>query len=285
LPAVQNPLDPNEVGAFLASSFNINPLTGEPLPPRTLLSERQLNRLLQDLLDAHQSGVIWKFIMVPEPIQNLGVIGASDRYEGYAAERAVILKFIDDNNINNVVFISADIHGSLVNNLTYQLGPGLPQIPTNAFEITTGSVAFDAPFGPTVLGLADAVPVAPGVSLLDTFLAQLGVPDLDAFNTLPESVKNTALESLINQQITPLGYDTLGLHDSSEINATLTQGTTYTAVFNFGWTQFDIEEDTQALTITTYGIDAYNEADLAADPQSIISRRPRVINEFVVMPQ
>jgi phosphodiesterase/alkaline phosphatase D-like protein len=131
--------------------------------------------------------------MLPEPIQNLGVIAASDRYEGYAAERAALLKFIDDNNISNVVFVSADIHGTLVNNLTYQLGPGLPQIPTNAFEISTGSVAYDAPFGPTVLQLAAAVPVAPGLSLLDVFLAQLGLPNIEAFNALPEIVKNNAL--------------------------------------------------------------------------------------------
>lgn len=284
LPAVENPLDPTQVGAFIAQSFGINPSNGQPLPPRTLLSERQLNRLLQDLLAANNAGVLWKFIMVPEPIQNLGIIGASDRYEGYAAERTAILKFIDDNHINNVVFVSADIHGTLVNNLTYQMGPGMAQIPTNAFEISTGSVAFDAPFGPTVLELAAGISVAPGVSLLDTFLMQLNVPSIDAFNALPEVVKNTALENLINQQIVPLGYDTLGLQDTDEINATLTTGA-YTAVFNFGWTMFDIDDDSKALTVTTYGIDPYTEEDLNADPASVVSRTPRVIHRFIVTPQ
>lgn len=286
LPAVQNPLDPEEVGAFLALSFNINPLTGELLPPRTMLSERQVERLLQDLLAAHNAGVTWKFIMLPEPIQNLGVIGAEDRFEGYAAERTAILKFIDDNNINNVVFVSADIHGTLVNNLTYQMGPGpaFPQIPSNAFEITTGSVAFDAPFGPTILGLAAGIVVAPGISLLDVFLEQLGLPNIEAFNALPETVKNTAVESLVNQQLAPLGYDLLGLQDSSEIQATLTAGT-YTAVFNFGWTEFDIESDTKALTVTTYGIDPYNVAELNTNPAAIVSRTPRIISQFVVTPQ
>ena len=284
LPPVSNPTDPSQVAAYLAMSFDINPLNGQALPPRTLLGQRQLNRLLQDLLTMQNAGVTWKFIMLPEPIQNIGVIGASDRYEGYAAERRNLLKFIADNNISNVVFVSADIHGTLVNNLTYQMGPGMAQIPTNAFEITTGSVAFDAPFGPTVLELAAAVPVAPGVSLLDAFLGQLGLADVAAFNALPQAVKNTALEGLVNQQIIPLGYDTLGLQDTSNVEAVLTKGT-YTAVFNFGWTEFNVDEHSQALTVTTYGIDAYTEADLLNDPAEIISRKPRLINQFVVTPQ
>lgn len=275
LPAVQNPLDPAQIGAFLGAAFN---------PARTMLSQRQLQRLFGDLLAAHNAGVTWKFVFVPEPIQNLGVIGASDRFEGYAAERTAILKFIDDNAIKNVVFVAADIHGTLVNNLTYQLSPLHPQVATGAFEITTGSVAYDAPFGPTVLDIAASVPVAPGVTLLDVFLQQIGVPNLDAFNALPEVVKNTALEQLVNQQITPLGYDTLGLEANGPINAKLTWGT-YTAVFNFGWTEFDIDDDTHALRVTTFGVDPYTQAQLEADPTSIVQRHPRVIGRFVVTPQ
>lgn len=274
LPGVQNPLDPAQVGAFLAGSFN---------PTRTLLGQRQLQRLFDDLLAAQHAGVTWKFIFVPEPIQNLGVIGASDRFEGYAAERTAILKFIDDNAIPNVVFVSADIHGTLVNNLTYQLSPLQPQIATNAFEISTGSVAFDAPFGPTVLGVAANVPVAPGVSLLDAFLQQIGVPNLQTFNALPEPVRNTALEQLVNQQIIPLGYDPLGLEPGGPIDATLIQGS-YTAVFNFGWSEFDIDDKTQALRVTTYGIDPYTQSELEADPTSIVQRKPRIIGQFVVKP-
>ena len=50
-----------------------------------------------------------------------------------------MLRFIDEQGINNVVFIAADIHGTLVNDLTYQLESTGEQIPTNAFEITTGA--------------------------------------------------------------------------------------------------------------------------------------------------
>jgi hypothetical protein len=93
-------------------------------------------------------------VNIGEPTQNLGVLGASDRYEGYAAERAALLNFVKVNNIQNVVFVTADIHGTLVNNLTYQTSPGGPQIQSGAWEISTGSGGYDAPFGPTVAGLA-----------------------------------------------------------------------------------------------------------------------------------
>jgi len=284
LPGVANPLDPLQVGAFLALSFGIDPVSHQPLPYRTMLSERQLGRLFADLLYADQAGITWKFVMVPEPIQNLGVLAASDRFEGYAAERSALLKFIDDNDIANVVFVSADIHGTLINNLTYQLGPGFPQIPTSTFEVVTGSVAYDAPFGPTVLALAAGIPVAPGVSLLDVFLAGVGVPDMDTFNSLPGIVKNAALEALVNQQIVPLGYDTIGLQDTSEVDATLLAGG-YTAVFSYGWTEFDIDADTQALTVTTYGIDPYTRQDVEADIAGVASRIPVVVSKFVVNPK
>lgn len=61
----------------------------------------------------------WKFF-VPEPIQTLGVVGASDRFEGHAAERSALLKFIHENGIDKVVFVAADIHSTIVNYLTYQ---------------------------------------------------------------------------------------------------------------------------------------------------------------------
>ncbi len=80
--------------------------------------------------------------MLPEPIQHRGLMSAQDRFEGYAAERAELLQFVVDNEIANVVFVAADIHGTLVNNITYSLGPETSQIPTQAFEVTVGPVAY-----------------------------------------------------------------------------------------------------------------------------------------------
>lgn len=261
LPEVTDPFDLNEVTQFLIASFD---------PSRTMLGRQQVEDLKADLLDAHQRGVVWKFVMVPEPIQNLGVVLASDRFEGYAAERTELLKFINDNGIRNVVFVSADIHGTLVNNLSYQDGPGLPQIATSAWEISTGAVAFDAPFGPTVVELA----------------FQLGVPgalDPAVYAGLPAKLKEVYITLMVNTLVTPLGYDPLGL-DGSGIPATLLKGG-WTATNTYGWTEFDIDARTQKLTVTTYGLYPYTKAEMEGDPAHYSGLNPEVISQFEVSAQ
>ncbi|MBA3441575.1 MAG: alkaline phosphatase D family protein, partial [Pyrinomonadaceae bacterium] len=209
-------------------------------------------------------------------------VGASDRFEGYAAERTDLLRFIDQNGIQNVVFVAADVHGTVVNNLTYQDFPFGPQVPTGAFEITTGAVAYDAPFGPTVIDIAERAGFidAPTRAFYDS------LPVAPDANDLPND-KDDFLKGLINSQITSpppagLGYDPVGLKGSS-IAATLLQGD-YIAVHTFGWTEFRINRQTQRLRVTTYGIAPYTEAELIADPQAITNRVPEVVSQFVVDP-
>jgi phosphodiesterase/alkaline phosphatase D-like protein/predicted AlkP superfamily pyrophosphatase or phosphodiesterase len=263
---VANLSDQAQVGNFLAAAFD---------PKRTMLGKQQLEDLKRDLLQSQQDGITWKFIEIPEPIQNIGVLAAADRFEGYAAERTEILKFINENNITNVVFVSADIHGTLVNNLTYQNGPGQAQIATSAFEITTGSVAYDAPFGPTVA----------------QFGAALGIitpAQKAAYDSLPAAGKNAFIKNIVDGGLAPLGYDPLGLDKNLAqanglINAKLLQGD-YVATETYGWTEFNIDKDTQKLTVTTYGIDPYTRAELEANPTAITSRVPKVVSQFEVTP-
>jgi hypothetical protein len=49
---------------------------------------------------------------------------------------------------------------TIVNNLTYQNAPFTAQIPSDTFEMVTGAVALDAPFGQTVMGLATQLGLA-----------------------------------------------------------------------------------------------------------------------------
>ncbi|AFY73840.1 hypothetical protein Syn7502_01799 [Synechococcus sp. PCC 7502] len=266
LDGVVNPADTAAIGAFLTKSFD---------PTRTLLGRAQVDDLKRDLLQAQKDGVTWKFIDIPEPIENLGVLAASDRYEGYAAERTEILKFINDNKITNVVFVSADIHGTLVNNLTYQEGVGKPQIATSAFEVVTGSVAYDAPFGPTVaeLALAAGLITAPQKALYDSF---------------PNAGKDAFIKNIVNGGLTPLGYDPVGLDNNLSqanglINAKLLKGD-YVATNTYGWTEFNIDPTTQKLTVTTWGIDAYTRAQLEANPSAFTSLQPQIVSQFEVTP-
>lgn len=269
LPDATSLTDPTAIGTFLASTFT---------PGRTLLGAQQISDLQRDLLRAQQAGITWKFIMVPEPIQNLGILGAPDRFEGYAAERTALLKFIDQNNINNVVFVTADIHGTLVNNLAYQLGPLQPSVPVAAWEISTGSVAFAAPFGPTVAELGAAA------GLISP--AQLGFYQTLPVAPDPDDLPNDAddfIKSVVNDGLAQLGYDLIGLANSG-IDAELLQGD-YLVTHAFGWTEFEIDPDSQALLVTTYGVPHYNENTLATAPATVANAAPDVISQFRVRPQ
>jgi phosphodiesterase/alkaline phosphatase D-like protein len=110
---------------------------------------------------AQARGVTWKFLMTSMPFQNFGPLEGQDRWEGYAAERAFIMQQAAALGITNLVFVTADFHGTIVNDLTVP-NPANPtqQLFTGMFEIITGSVAYSAPAGPTFaqLGLAFFLP-------------------------------------------------------------------------------------------------------------------------------
>ncbi len=265
--------DPNDTTAaleFLTKSLSET--------NRTLLGQAQLAELKANLQQAQADGITWKFILVSIPIQNLGLYKAEDRYEGYGAERTDLLKFINENEIDNVVFIAAGMHGTLVNNLTYQKSPPdlpltvpLEQTKTSAFEVIVGPVAIDPPFGPAVVQLAlDAGLITP---------AEKWVYD----NILTREQKDDLIKENMDKMITPLGYDPIGLESGSGIEAKLLQGD-YVAVHTYGWTEFEIGQSTQVLTVTTYGIDPYTEADLATNPNQIVNRTPTIISQFTVTP-
>ncbi|MFC1603652.1 alkaline phosphatase D family protein [Planctomycetota bacterium] len=283
LPVITDPFDANEVEAFLDSTFTAD---------RTMLGQAQVECLKNDLLDSQQDGITWKFLIIPEPIQNFGIINAEDRFEGYAAERTELLKFIHENHIENVVFIAGDFHGTIVNNLAYQelLTEGIEDpvvvesTPIGAFEVVTGPVAFfDALLGPSTVNIAASEDVLS--PFLKALYDRLPVePDTDSI----VNDKDDFLKSLINTQLEVLDYDPIGLNDNNAeaeglIDAELLQGD-YLACHTFGWAEFEIAPETQDLLVTVYGVDAYSESDLLADPNDVINRVPRVVSQFIVHP-
>ena len=279
LDPVADPTDPAAIAAFLAASYT---------PGRTLLGEAQLVALKADLLAAQTAGITWKFVTIPEPIQNFGPLNAEDRFEGYAVERAELLKFIDDNDIKNVVFMAGDFHGTLVNNLVYQEDPTQPLKAIGAIEIVTGPAAFySGLFGPAVVNIAyaagliddtakalyDSLPVAPDPE------DEVGIPnDKDDF-----------LEDLLDSQLIALGLDPMGLDQNLPaadglFDATLLAGD-YVAAHVFSWAEFEIDADTQDLTVTLWGVDAHSEDDFLADPEGIVALEPEMISQFELKPQ
>lgn len=258
LPEMLNITDPVAVGQFIAGSWN---------PNRSMLGAEQFNRLKADLLAADRAGTTWKFVMTAEPIQNLGPLNGQDRWDGYAYERNQLLGFIAQNKISNVVFVTEDFHGTLVNNVTYQTSPNGPQLPTGAFEIITGPSAFDKPFGPTLVDLAAAF----GLITPDQYAAYQNPPVPPQF---AYAYREGFIQTLVNGQLSAFGLDTLGL-TGSDINVLSSAGGS-TATQTFGWTEFNIDKSTQNLTVTTYGIPAYTDTNIPSNAN------PAVVQSFTV---
>lgn len=251
-------------------------LTESAMQDRTLLGRPQLDQVKTDLKQAQQDGVAWKFVHLAEPTQNLGLAAAGDRYEGYAQERTELLSFIKSEGIQNTVFVTADIHGTLVNDLTFSLD-GVNQIESGAWEISTGAVAFEQPFGPTVVDLAAT-------------LGLLSAPQVAYYNSLPNDIaKDQFIKAVVNGQLSPLGYSTLGLEGSGVPFTNLMptvpgygQLDYSLATHAFGWTEFEIDAVTGELIVTTYGIPDYTYDALTADPAAITALTPQIVSRFAV---
>ncbi|VXD14722.1 putative alkaline phosphatase [Planktothrix serta PCC 8927] len=267
LTQVPDPALDSQINQFLASSFD---------PNRTLLGEVQLQDLKTNLLDAQNAGVTWKFVFSPVPIQNLGLYNSADRWEGYAAERTNLLQFIDQNNIENVIFVSGGAGGTIVNELTYQLNFDQPQIPTDAIEITVGPIGNQFKLG------EEFIPATLGSELINFSSIDTITQDTkDFYQSLDTaSAQDQLVQNIINNQLNQFGYDPIGL-DETKVNAELIKGS-YFAVHNFGWTEFVVDPQTQQLQVNVYGIEPYTETDVQQIPANIINRQPEVISQFVV---
>ncbi len=254
-------------------------------PGRTLLGDVQLAEFKQDLLAAEASGLTWKFVMIPEPIQNIFPGANTDAYEGFGKERAELLEFIDA-NITNVVFVAADIHLTSVNNLTYQKDITGEQIATSIFEITTGSVAYDAPTGNFLAQLLIAVSGNPAQTA--AFYNSLPIaPDTDdLLNDRDDFVKAGLNQTF---QGFPSPFDPIGLNNNLPqaeglIQSELLQGD-YFVSHSYSWSAFEIDPVSQQLMVTTYGIDGYTEEEVLANPEEVLSREPRILSQFTVQPK
>jgi phosphodiesterase/alkaline phosphatase D-like protein len=105
-------------------------------PERTFLGARQKARFLKAV---EESDARFKVIMNEMPIQQYYVL-PYDRWEGYEAERQEILRELRQ-NVKNVIFLSTDVHATLVNDARFQtLESGGPQ-DSGIFDVTVGPVA------------------------------------------------------------------------------------------------------------------------------------------------
>jgi phosphodiesterase/alkaline phosphatase D-like protein len=82
-----------------------------------------------------------------------------DRWEGYPAARAEILRFIRDEAIRNVIFLTADTHATLLNQLRV---PG--DSTAVADEVVVGPIATNT-FEAEVRGFASSIGLDPDVAV------------------------------------------------------------------------------------------------------------------------
>jgi len=138
-------------------------------PARTMLGRTQMKWLERTLSDAQQQGVTWKIVAISSPIDQVGRIGPNAFWDGwkswiggYRAERDRLLKFIADNQIEHVVFLTTDDHQNRVHELFYRADADDPnsRIPVpGAFTIVAGPIGAAGPdrFTEHGFGVAKAV--------------------------------------------------------------------------------------------------------------------------------
>ncbi|HEX4747371.1 MAG TPA: alkaline phosphatase D family protein [Gaiellaceae bacterium] len=104
-------------------------------PSRTMLGARQYAAFTRAI---KASTATWKVVVNEVPIQQYYAL-PYDRWEGYAAERERLLRFLRD-NVKNVVFLTTDTHANLVNEIRSRTLSGAPES-YGIWEVVTGPVA------------------------------------------------------------------------------------------------------------------------------------------------
>ena len=121
-PALRNPVPP-------ACTAALND------PARTMLGAGQYAAFTRAI---KASKATWKVVVNEVPIQQYYAL-PYDRWEGYAAERERLLRFLQA-NVTNVVFLTTDTHANFVNEIRYSTLGGVPE-GSGIWEVVTGPVA------------------------------------------------------------------------------------------------------------------------------------------------
>lgn len=135
-------------------------------PSRTLLGLDQKNWLKDELLNSNaQWNILGQQVMMA-PLLAFGVPVNADQWDGYQAERTELLNFIVDNNIDNVVVLTGDIHTSWAMDL-----------PLSGYIASTGANSAAVEFVTTSV-TSPGFPIGVGVSLIQSFNPHIKWVDL-----------------------------------------------------------------------------------------------------------
>jgi phosphodiesterase/alkaline phosphatase D-like protein len=225
-------------------------------PDRTMLGATELAWFEQSLLDAQAQGIAWKIVAVSSPIDQIGPIGgsftihnAAGTYSnvesdggkswmgGYRAERNELLKFIADNHIDHVVFLTTDDHQVRINELGYFA------VPSDQSSYTCVPGCFQILVGPLGAGGPDAI------------------TDHSFANIL--SIANSFADQQIAAGIDPIGLDPNfpGLQnvyrEGDPLADSLRRPVDFYSPDTFNYASLDVDASGRVLTVTIYGINSY----------------------------
>jgi alkaline phosphatase D len=226
-------------------------------PARTMLGATQLAWLERTLLDAQRQGVTWKIVAISSPIDQKGPFGGSDGPKswigGYRVERNHLLKFIAENHIGHVVFLTTDDHQNRVQGLYYLAEPGDPTSRT----------------------------LVPGA--LTVVAGPIGAVGPDRFTEHGFAVAKAAADRLINDEraagIEPVGLpaNIQGLsqvyRDGDADADKRRQPIDFYSPDTFNYVTLDISADGKSLAVDTWGIDSYPANSFPEPSQTDAPRR------------
>jgi alkaline phosphatase D len=228
-------------------------------PARTMLGATQLKWLKQVLADAQKQGVAWKIVAISSPIDQAGSFGPVFPWDGpkswiggYRAERNDLLKYIADNHIEHVVFLTTDDHLNRVQGLGYLSDAGDPKsrkpVP-GAFTVVAGPIGALAPDRFTQHDYASVKKVA------DTLAADERAAGIEPIGLRPNFP----------------GLKQVHREGDPEADA-LRQPVDFYSADTFNYVTLEISADGKSLAVDTWGIDSY-PANSFPEPSEASARR------------
>jgi hypothetical protein len=225
-------------------------------PDRTMLGATQLQWIKQGLLDAQFQNITWKFVAISSPIDQTVSDNGKMWNGGYRAERENLLKFIADNQIDHVIFLTTDDHQVRVNEVDYLTDPQNPasqaRVP-GCFTIVAGPLGAAGPDGFTD----------------------------HSFNAIRSDARNRATNESA-RGLDPIGLDPAfpGLHhvyrEGDPDADALRQPADFYSPDTFNYVTLDVSADGSNLTVSTFGITPYPantfvEPDQVGDERLVLS--------------
>ncbi len=133
------------------TSLHANHLLGYPAKSSAPGMKGQLDQFCDWLVEMQQRrGNVPKFVVspgvfAPNDVSSCRSPGSSDSWPAFPETRRRVLRTIVDNNVQNVVFLSGDIHCSNVSELFFETSSGRA-LPLKAFSIVSSAFYWPFPF-------------------------------------------------------------------------------------------------------------------------------------------